>query len=73
MNWTLAQDSQGFMRGKPIKDMSCTQCWTYWVDWICSMCYWDIDHNTDWFYRQWAEEQSMMEQPLPPELSEDNQ
>lgn len=27
--------------------MACTQCGTYGVEGICSMCYGDPDHNTD--------------------------
>lgn len=41
--------------------MACSQCGSFGVDGICSMCYGDIDHNTDGFYRaemerQWLEE-----------------
>lgn len=28
----------------------------------CSMCYGDIDHGSDGYYRQWAEEQQRQEQ-----------
>jgi len=35
----------------------------------CSMCYGDINHGTDGYYLQWAEEQSRREQA---ELEEKN-
>jgi len=28
----------------------------------CSMCYGDIDHGTDGYYREWAEEMDRQEQ-----------
>jgi len=29
---------------------------------LCSMCYGDIEHGSDGYYRQWAEEQMRQEQ-----------
>ena len=29
---------------------------------VCSMCYGDIDHGTDGYYREWAEKQMMQEE-----------
>jgi hypothetical protein len=42
--------------------MACTQCGSIGVNGICSMCYGDIDHNYDGFYRKWAEEQMQREE-----------
>lgn len=38
----------------------CTSCGSWIPDGqgsSCSMCYGDIDHGSDGYYRQWAEEQ----------------
>lgn len=34
------------------KNMSCSQCGASGVNGICSMCYGDIDYNTDNFYEE---------------------
>ena len=38
---------------------SCTQCGSQIPDGqnTCSMCYGDIDHGSDGYYQEWAEQQ----------------
>jgi len=43
--------------GSPIPDSQRT----------CSMCYGDIDHGTDGYYRRWAEEQEREQREPEPE------
>lgn len=41
--------------------MNCSSCGNSIPDGqgsSCSMCYGDIDHGTDGYYREWAEQQS---------------
>lgn len=44
---------------------NCTSCGSWIPDSqgkSCSMCYGDIDHGSDGYYRQWAEEQEQRAQ-----------
>lgn len=42
----------------------CVQCGSVIPDnqRTCSMCYGDIEHGTDGYYREWAEEQNRQEE-----------
>ncbi len=37
----------------------------------CSMCYGDIDHGRDGYYRDWAEQQEEEQAPPPPDGADD--